>query len=401
MITTTTTPTAATTQEAKPQRRYDIDWLRVLAVFLLFPFHTARIFDTFFPWYVKNVDLSGALTYFTFYVHPWHMPLLFLLAGASTWFALGFRSGGQYTKERFIRLLIPFIFALLVIVPPQSYFGLLGHTGFAGSYLDWYPNFFSINAADMDGYFMGGFTPAHLWFILYLFIFSLLALPLFLYLRRRDSGKRLIGWIAAFCSIPGMIFLLAIPLYVMVRLIDFSPNPLYYITFFIYGFILVADSRFDAAIDRHKMVALVLGPILYIFGAYFQVFRSFPKGIPAWLIDVYINGFAPWFFLIAILGYGRKFLNFSSQFLRYTAEASYPAYILHQTVIVIIGFYVVQWSTGIAIKYMTILVAAVAVTMIIYDLLIKRTNVTRFLFGMRLKKKPAKEPVAQSGETGE
>jgi glucan biosynthesis protein C len=381
------------------ERRYDIDWLRVLAVLLLFPFHTARIFDTNSGWYVKNAVLSEALTYFLFYVHPWHMALLFLLAGVSTWFALGFRSGGQYVKERFIRLLIPLIFGLLVIVPPQSYFGLLGHTGFSGSYLEWYPNYFSINPADMDGYFLGGFALGHLWFILFLFLFSLLALPLFLYLRRRDSGKRLIGWLAAFCSLPGMIFLLAIPLYVMYRLIDFYPSPLYFITCFIYGFILVADSRFEKAIDRHKAVALALGPVLYLFVAYFQVFSGFPRGIPSWVIDAYVTGFAPWFFLIAILGYGRKYLNSSNKFLRYTSEASYPAYILHQTIIVIIGFYVVQWQAGIPVKYVTILVFSLIATTLIYDFLVKRTNVTRFLFGMRLKKKPAKVSAPPSEKT--
>jgi hypothetical protein len=94
--------TGTEVKAAKPGRRYDIDWLRVLAVLLLFPFHTARIFDTWLPFYVKNAAASDALTYFIFYLNPWHMPLLFLLAGASTWFALGFRSAGQYTKERFI-----------------------------------------------------------------------------------------------------------------------------------------------------------------------------------------------------------------------------------------------------------------------------------------------------------
>jgi peptidoglycan/LPS O-acetylase OafA/YrhL len=386
---------------AKPARRYDIDWLRVLAVLLLFPFHTGRIFDTWGPWYVKNFALSDALTYFNNFVYPWHMPLLFLLAGASTWFALGFRSGGQYTKERFIRLLVPFIFGLLVIVPPQSYFGLLSHTGFSGSYFEWYPSFFSVNSRDMDGYFLGGFTLGHLWFIAFLFLFSLLALPLFLYLRRRDSGKRLVGWLAAFCSLPGTIFLLAIPLFVMAWLIDFYPNPLYFITYFVFGFILVADARFEKTIDRHKAVALVLGPVLYLLVAYLNT-TGWPRGIPSWLgpvIDIYIRGFAPWFFVIAILGYGRKFLNSGSQFLRYTGKASYPMYILHQTIIVIIGFYVVQSQAGILVKYVTILVTALVTTTIIYDLLVKRTNVTRFLFGMKLKKKPAQAPAQPPAET--
>jgi len=205
------TPNGTEAKAAKPARRYDIDWLRVLAVLLLFPYHTNRIFDTLGPWYIKNASLSKAMTYFTAYVYPWHMPLLFLLAGASTWFALGYRSAGQYTKERFIRLLIPLVFGLLVIVPPQSYFGLLNHTSASVSYLEWYPSFFGVNSSDLDGYFLGGFTLGHLWFIALLFLFSLLALPLFLYLRRRESGKQLTGWPAAFFSLPGTIFLLAIP----------------------------------------------------------------------------------------------------------------------------------------------------------------------------------------------
>ena len=391
-MTTQTTGTLS-----KPQRRWDIDWLRVLAVLLLFPFHVARIFNNYEPFYVKNAVWSDALTYFIYIVHPWHMPLLFLLAGASTWFALGFRSGRQYTKERFIRLLIPFIFGLLVIVPPQSYVGLLSHSDYSGSYLDWYPNFFSFQGDDMDGYFLGGFTPAHLWFIALLFIFSLLALPLFQYLRRRDSGKRLTGGLAAFCSLPGALFLLAVVPYVMYRLIDVKPNPLYFITYFILGYILFTDARFDKAINRHKAVALVLGPVLYLFVAYFGMF-GWPWDLPSWSVEflrAYELGFVPWLFLIAILGYGRQFLSFSNKLLKYTSEASYPAYILHQTVIVIIGFYVVQWQASVLVKYATILVAALIVTTLIYDLIVKRTNVTRFLFGMRLKKKQVEEPAPQ------
>jgi glucan biosynthesis protein C len=91
--------TETSVKAAKPARRYDIDWLRVLAVLLLFPFHSARIFDTFSTWYVKNEVLSEALTYFITYVHPWHMPLLFLLAGASTWFALSFAAADSMPRS--------------------------------------------------------------------------------------------------------------------------------------------------------------------------------------------------------------------------------------------------------------------------------------------------------------
>ena len=381
----------------KPERRWDIDWLRVLAVLLLFPFHTARIFDVWEEFYVKNDQLSSALTYVIGYLGPWHMPLFFLLAGASTWFALRFRSGGRYAVERVKRLLIPFLFGLLVLVPPQTYFGLRNHSDYSESFVSYYPRFFEMIPADMDGYFLGGFTLAHLWFIIYLFLISLVALPLFLLLNRK-SGQRLVGWLAAFCSLPGAIFLLAVPIILMGSITDFWPDPFYFLALFVLGYIMMADARFGEAIDRHKAIALFLGPVLFLVVTYFNV-ASWPKGIPGWLIRIYFGGFATWFFLVALLGYGRRLLNFTNGFLKYVGEASYPWYILHQTVIVAIGFYVVQWGAGVPVKYVTILVASFVATVAVYDLVVKRTNVTRFLFGMRPKKKRPEAPAPRREET--
>jgi glucan biosynthesis protein C len=119
------------------EKRNDIDLMRILAVLLLIPFHTARIFDTLDPFYVKNNVLSTGLTYIVvIFLEKWHMPILFLLAGASTWFALRARSSGQYILERLKRLMIPFIFGTLVIVPPQMYFALLHRANTSASYLE-------------------------------------------------------------------------------------------------------------------------------------------------------------------------------------------------------------------------------------------------------------------------
>ena len=118
------------------------------------------------------------------------------------------------------------------------------------------------------------------------------------------------------------------------------------------------------------------------------------------VLIAYVEGFAPWFIIIALLGYGKQFLNFTNRFLKYFAEASYPLYILHQTVIIVIGFYVVQWSASVSLKYTTILVASFAATVILYDLLVRRTNVTRFLFVMRpLKKKSPEMPAPHPKDT--
>jgi fucose 4-O-acetylase-like acetyltransferase len=112
----------------KKIRRYDLDWLRIAAVLLLIPFHTARVFNPGELFYAKNDQLSEGLQRFIIFVAPWHMSLLFFLAGAASWFALGFRSGGRYASERFKRLLVPFLFGLAVIIPPQQYVGMLTNT---------------------------------------------------------------------------------------------------------------------------------------------------------------------------------------------------------------------------------------------------------------------------------
>jgi glucan biosynthesis protein C len=387
---------------ATSQRRWDIDWLRTLAVLLLFPFHTARIFDIWEEFYVKSEQTSKALSYIIAYLGPWHMPLFFLLAGASTWFALRKRSGAVYTKERIKRLLVPFIFGVLVLIPPQSYLGLRNHSDYAGSFWHWFPSFFQPISEDMDGYFLGGHTWGHLWFIAHLLLYSLVALPLFLYLNR-EAGQRLIGRLAVFCTRRGMIFLFGIPLLLTLSFPDIAGgNPLFYILLFIYGYILMADARFGEAVGRHRAVALALGPAVLVILAYFNV-THWPKGIPDWLLSLlsdYAEAFIPWFCLIALLGYAEQFLSFTNRLLKYSAEASYPFYIIHQTAIVVIGFYVIQWegspSLGagfsLGIKFLIILFASVVATVLVYDLLVKRYNATRFLFGMRRKRVPSGTP---------
>ena len=373
------------TTVSQTTRRYDIDWLRVLAVLLLIPFHTARIFDIWEPFYAKNAQSSWALSYFIAFVAPWHMPLLFLIAGAATWFALGFRTGGQYANERFKRLLIPFIFGLIVVVPPQAYYALLRNPSYSDSYLQFYPHFFE-SWEDLSGYF-GTFTPAHLWFILFLFGFSLMGLPLFLYLRG-ESGERLLSGPAAFSERRGEIFLFAVPLTITETLPEIGgKNPFFYIALFIYGYVLMSDGRFQKALDREKGIALILGVIsmaaVYALGPWV---RQFPDYSPQQVLFAFLRNFNAWFWVVALLGLGHRHLGINNKVLRYASEATYPFYILHQTVIVAIGFYAVRLNIGVALKFTTIAVSSLVATVILYDLLVKRTSVTRFLFGMKPKR---------------
>jgi peptidoglycan/LPS O-acetylase OafA/YrhL len=388
------------------QRRWEIDWLRVLMVLMLVPYHTARIFDHD-PFYVKNDQLTTVFDYGLVRLgDAFAMKLLLLLAGAATWFALRRRSGGQYTKERFQRLLIPWIWGIFVLTPPNAYFARRIHSDYAGSFFQFYPHFFEVSPEGVFLDFTGRFTMAHLWFIFILFILSLVALPLLIFLRR-ESGRRLIAELAEFFSRPGLILLLAIPPAVFDWLFQSNPNPLFPIAillvFFIYGYILVADNRFAEAIDRHRTVALILGPILYAFLGIVQAFAS----LPGWLEFVYYHLVFPWAIIIALLGYGKRFLGFtdgsrlSDKFLIYYGESAYSFYLLHQPILSFIGFYVVQWRAGILAKYVTIAVATFVATTALYEVLVRRFNVMRFLFGMRPKRKLSPAPRMEDGATGQ
>ena len=358
-----------------------------MAVFLLFFFHAARVFDPWENFYVRNDALSPVL--FDIVIRslsPWHMSLFFLLAGASSYFALCHRSGRQYVRERFKRLLIPFIFGVLVLIPPQSYLGLVSHSDYSRSFLAWLPNFFTLQEDDMDGYFMGGHTWGHLWFIIHLFIYSIVAVSLFLYLNR-ESGRRLISRIAKAFKNPGVLYLFPVVLVVMNEFPEIAGgNPLFYITFFICGFLLMSDASFMDTIDRQKLILLITGPVIFIGILIAIGTNNWPEDLPGWandIVDAYVDCFVPWFVILTILAYGRRFLNVTNRFLKYFAEAAYPLYILHQTAIIIIAFYVVQSDMPVALKYAVIVSASLASTLLVYHVLVKRTNATRFLFGMK------------------
>ncbi len=393
------------------ERRYDIDTLRVFAVILLIYFHTAMIFNIWSVFHLKNNELSLEAALFVSFLNIWHMPLFFFLAGISTYFALSFRTGEEYAKERIKRLLIPLIFGILIVVPPQVYFERLAwwsetrHSpiNFNGTYFEFYPQFF------VGIYPNGNFSWHHLWFMWYLFFISLIALPLFLRLKN-EKGKQQISNIASSLEKGRKIFLFAIPLIIVnIGLRWIFPEShnflfdwaaiLHFLLIFIFGFVIIADSRFEDSIARNKGVALFFGIAIAIFTLTFDALTyinstsnststAYTVDNPAILIVIYIIGtglwsFCVWCWLIAFIGYGRKYLNKKNSFIKHFSEIALPYYILHQTVIIVIGFYVIQWETNILVKYLVITTAALFITLIICEL-IKTNNITRVMFGMKV-----------------
>jgi len=238
-------------------RRYDIDWLRNIGIFLLFPFHSARIFDYWDPFYVKNKSLSWGLSWFIMVANLWFMPLLFWLAGSSSWYALRVKSTSFFLKERCNRLLNPLLFGVLLFVPPQDYFAILDHNGdSAGSYLKFLKEYFA-DFSDLSGYF-GTFTPAHLWFILYLFVLTLVALPFFKILKCEKRNDVLDKFHYIF-SQPIVFILLFIVLAITLALPALGGQiPFYYLALLLIGYISCSDPKYQEMFNRIRLKALLM-----------------------------------------------------------------------------------------------------------------------------------------------
>ncbi len=342
---------------------------------LLIFFHSACPFTTH-SWHINNAETSDGLTYLMGFFHNWRMPLLFMVSGAGVWFAINNKTGGQFFKERCKRLLLPLAFGLLVIVPPQLYLERLSLGESFDSYLDFYPHVF-------DAY-----NPAHLWFILSLFLYCIVLLPLFLFLKS-DKGTTVVDKTAGLLSRRWGIFLLVVPVFLTALFLNpFNIKGLFqfhYLVLMLIGFVIVSRDSIMQAIANQRKVLLAVAVIGVSFDMYVKYAPiDLGREVRHLLIfTAYVS------LLLTILGYGKHYLNFSNAFLRYTNEAVYPFYIIHQTITVILAYYIVQWDINLWVKLLLTTGGTVIFTLSIYHFGIRPFNMLRPLFGLKtLEAKP-------------
>jgi hypothetical protein len=394
--------------------------MRAVVVGGLIFFHTARIFDPL-DFYVKDQSPNLPLTLFVLFAGLWGMPLLFVVSGLGAWYSLRSRSAAGFARERVARLLVPLVVGLLLVVPPQIYYALRFRQHDPGSYWSFYRDFFRVHLGLSFPWVLRPddppdlFEPAHLWFLYYLLVYSLLLLPVLLYLRGR--GGQLLERLASLCARPWAIFLLAVPVALIEAALGTEEsggwNRYAYVPFLLYGFLLAADPRLGAAVRRHTGSGFLVGVpalVLLVGLAVYQlevagrdpavgydrlsVLWRILKGVGAWAWIVAIMGAA--MSLVsrprpAPAGSGRQSPGAPAEqaptrrerVIGYANQAVLPVYVLHQTVIVAVGFYVVQWAVPAPAKYLVISLVALVVTLALYDLGVRRTAVTRVLFGMR------------------
>jgi hypothetical protein len=319
--------------------------------------------------------------------------------------------------ERAKRLVIPlYTVGILILVVPQAYIDRFTHGQINGTFWQWLPTYYR----DLPSH-MFSFTPnaildpvnlvpytfsAHLWFIQMLIIISFVSLPLLLYLKS-DGGLRLIDRLARWSGQPGGIFLFAVPLVVFSVGLRWIPviadrtwaDFLWYATYFLIGYILASDDRFTDSIKRHGWICLVLWVVLFLgvgslltfvlnydtsgtasgFSVLFMIWQT------AWSL-------ISWSAVVFILSMGAKHLRFSNKFLAFSNEAVLPFYLFHQTIILIVGWFVLPWQINTMAKFLIIAGISFSLIMILYEMFVRHIGFMRFLFGMSPVKNQSKAP---------
>lgn len=371
-------------------RLYYLDWLRVIAFSLLIVYHAGLMFVDW-GYHIQNETLSEGLKGPMLFLNQWRLPLLFFISGVGVKFSFKRRSTAQFTKERFLRLFIPLISGILLVVPVQIYYERLYSGAFAGNYLEFYPQFFS------GIYPEGNFSWGHLWFLVYLLTYVLIALPIFTLLNS-DWGKTLLNSISKFLQKPFILLtFFAIPLIIIELtlrekwpdqriLISDWYNFSLYLSLLLCGYFVASSESLWVVFERDRWIYLILAILsfLLIYLGWHQSGINFLEtsrtGYYFFHAGKIINLLA-WIFVC--LGFARKHLKRPMRYLPYANQSVYPVFILHQSVLIGLGFYILPLSIGIFGKLILIIIATFVVSLALNHWIVLKVNFLRTLFGVK------------------
>ncbi|GAB3257421.1 acyltransferase family protein [Chitinimonas naiadis] len=373
------------------QRRHDIDALRIIAFALLILYHTGMFYVAEWNWHVKSTHTAEWLQLPMLFVNRWRMDLIFLISGVATAFLLRGTGAAAFIRQRSWRLLLPLLFGMAVVVPIQPYAqgvsnGLVA-PGFGQFLIDYY-SFQLWPAKAFDGW-EHGFTWNHLWYIPYLFCYSLLLVAL----------RPVLGKLAPlFQSLRGwrLLVLPAMPLlfYCWALKRDFPEthallgdwyNHAVYFSLLVYGWWLGGSESIWGELVRLRKSSLTLA--LMFFAIYYSLLKLLPEDIGegalllAWLVrSLYV-----WCMLATILGWGHALLNRPFRWLAWGNESVYPWYVLHQSLIVLIGYCLLPYHLGPVLEPVLVLSGTVLGCWLLNDGVIRRVGWLRYCFGLKAR----------------
>lgn len=378
-------------------RLYYLDWLRVIAILGVWAYHSSRPF-MLQEWLINNTQKSPAITFiFLIFLGSMGMPLFFMMAGAGCLFALRRRTGRQFIAERSERLLIPFVIGCILLSPGQFYLEWLHKGWYQGPFLPFIP----LLVSDRLHLLASTFSPSifealgsHLWFLGFLFTFSLIALPPFLWLKN-ESGQKVIAWLGKLGEKRGGLLMFIFPVAaVRISLQPFFPDYAdwadfaYMLVFFIYGYLIFADQRLVQAIRRDWHLALTIGVISTLT---MLVGLAFGEG-SQWVKDPRTAGFYLGWGLVGVNGWcwtlfamwvGMRLFDFRNRWLDRAQELIVPFYVFHQPPIVFLAFFVVGWQAGVLVKLGAVVLGSLVITFGLCEGIVRHLKPARALFGMK------------------
>jgi hypothetical protein len=338
------------------------------------------------------------------------MELFFLISGFATWYSLRRRTPGQYLLERVKRLLVPlYTVGILILVVPQDYIDGVTQGRYAGIFWQWLPTYYLTLPGRVLSFWKYLRDPVallpysfsgHLWFIQMLFLVSLASLPVLLYLRSA-RGERFIARLAGWVARPGGILIFFMPLAIVQIALRWMPefngrswaDLVWYAFFFVIGYIVAADDRFSEGIKRCGWLCPVLwiGVYVVVGGLLAFVLHFDPspgQGISLLYVVWQIGwGVVGWSAVVFVVSLAARYLTTSNKLLAYGNEAVLPFFLFHQTIILIVGCFVLPWDIHNLPKYLVIVVVSFPLILMLYEVFVRRIGVMRFLFGMAPKKR--------------
>jgi glucan biosynthesis protein C len=372
-------------------RRYDLDWLRVFTMGGVFLFHSTCFFavnNFYFANTTTNVVFLILATFFLL----WIMPVLFVISGMVTTYLLISFKPKVVIRQRFFRLIIPFVFGVLAITPFLVYLKEKTTGTFSGSFIDFYLYQYYHGIYGFGGNF--ALFGLHLWYLLYLFAFTLLAIMvarLVWTAKIRKAMERAVRLLEP----PGAIFLLSLPI-ILTSYISYLEPMVFgrtsnggwgivpYVFFFFYGTVFALDRRFDTILQRHwKAAALTSGVFVVLYG--WTIGTGLNTTVNPWVMCVII-GMASFSIIVFLFGLFHSYIHHGSKLLYRMNEAVLPFYILHFPVLVFIACYVTTLRLNVFLDFLIIVPLSLVIILGLCAL-VSRVSVLRWLFGMKPRKK--------------
>ena len=370
-------------------RRYDLDWLRIIAFGLLIFYHVGMFYVTW-GWHVKSNYASPTVEPLMRLVSPWRLALLFFISGVAIRFATDrAKSLGRFASLRLARLGMPLLFGIYVWVMLQAYYQVRQSGEFAGSIITFYPDYVALKQT------FSTITPTwnHLWYLAYVLVYILLALAVLPWLRRVPESR---VWQAVSMRPLVIVFVLILP-FVGIEtwlspifptthdLINDWANHAHRLMIFLIGFFTAKDARFWDSVDRvwkfAPILAIVAWFVLHNGQDVSNWSGQFLSGTSQRFLFSYMAILYAWSCMLMLLGFGQRFLNRKSPLLHYLTGAIFCYYVLHQTITVVVGYYLTEYRLGVAVESALVLAITVAGCVVGYEL-IRRTPKVGILFGV-------------------